>query len=109
MPSNDGDASALRAWLRRQGVSAKRAAEVLHRSGCQTAEQLALYLRFQLPPLEFANGASVARHMRELFGVGASRGRAMIKELGVAGAARHSLALLPCACAYVLQAECLMF
>lgn len=84
--AEDGDARALRQWLRRKGVSERKTTEVLHRSGCRTPEQLALYLRFQLPPLEFANDGSIADHMHTLFGVGARRGRAMISELRVAGA-----------------------
>lgn len=83
----------LQQWLRGHGVSARKTTEVLHKSGCRDTDGLALYLRFQLPPLEYAQPESIDQHMHKLFGVGSRRGRKMVRELNVQGAR-----LFACAC-----------
>lgn len=87
-------ASELMAWLRGHRLSQARATKLVQRSGCTSMDALALYLRFELPPLEYANKEAVAEEMREIFGVGMKRGFRMIEELGVRGAACESPAPL---------------
>lgn len=54
-----GSSRGLAAWLRACGVSDVRIGKLLLRSGCTTPEELRLFLRLQLPPLQFASAASV--------------------------------------------------
>jgi hypothetical protein len=89
------DTQDLRRWLARHRVSDTKVAELLLKSGCSDIQGLALYLRFQLPPLDYANYDSVADHMKTLFGVGSRTGWRMVHELRVAGAVQpHSVCAL---------------
>ena len=76
----------LRAWLKGHHVSSAKIDACLERSGIVNLKQLALYLRLQLPPLDYANEASLREHMRNEFGVWNWRADKMIKGLDIASA-----------------------
>ena len=74
------------AWLRERGVSKRKARDFLQRSGAVTVDNLALYLRFQLPPLQFANIDCVNRDMWYLLGVTGKAARRIIVDLDILSA-----------------------
>lgn len=84
-PSDDRYTSLteVTAWLRARGVSKGGARSFLRRSGCTTVDNVALYLRFQLPPLQFANTDCVNRDMWDLLGVTAGNARRIISDLDI--------------------------
>lgn len=73
-------------WLTRRGVSRSRARKLLLSTGCESTESLAVYLRFQLPPLWDANEDCINTDMREMFGVNAANARRIIQGLDVMSA-----------------------
>ena len=87
-PSDDRYTSLteVTAWLRSRGVSKRAARDFLHRSGCITVDNVALYLRFQLPPLQYANVDSIQRDMWDLLGVTGSKARRIITDLDIVSA-----------------------
>lgn len=84
-PSDDKYTSLteVTAWLRERGVSKRKARDFLRRSGCITVDNVALYLRFQLPPLQFANIDCVNRDMWSLLGVSGKNARRIIVDLDI--------------------------
>lgn len=79
------DAEELMAWLALQGLTPQQATRLLSTSGVHSLHGLALFFRFELPPLWLANTESVRDHMRVLCGIGGQRALRMLSELGVAG------------------------
>lgn len=67
------------------GVSERKAAGFLARARCTTTDEVALFLRMQLPPLRFANAHAVDTEMRTLLGVTGERARALLQKLDVLG------------------------
>eukprot|EP00892_Ulva_mutabilis_P006100 jgi/Ulvmu1/3862/UM018_0081.1 len=84
-PSDDKYTSLteVTAWLRERGVSKGKAREFLRRSGCTSVDGVALYLRFQLPPLQFANVDCINEDMNELMGVTHGKARRIIQDLDI--------------------------
>jgi hypothetical protein len=78
--------TALLKWLAARGTPKRKARQFLMKSGCDSLESMALYLRFQLPPLQYANEDCVNAEMMELFGVGPKNARRIIVDLDVASA-----------------------
>lgn len=73
------------AWLCERGVAESRARDFLRRSGCVTVADVALYLRLQLPPLQFANGDGINDEMRVQLGVAGRAAQRIISDLNIAG------------------------
>lgn len=71
------------AWLMERGVAAAHAAAFRHRSGCDTVSDVALFLRFQLPPLEYANADCIHNDMLELLGVPPSTAQRIVSDLDI--------------------------
>ena len=85
-PSSDGRGhSDAAAWLQERGVRPHNAATFLRRSGCVTVADVALYLRLQLPPLQFANGDGINDEMRVQLGVAGRAAQRIISDLNIAG------------------------
>eukprot|EP00892_Ulva_mutabilis_P012255 jgi/Ulvmu1/9401/UM051_0029.1 len=82
----DGDTRDVGTWLAKRGVSKKNIEKFLDESGCTTLDNMALYLRLQLSPLDLANTDCVNIEMAEIMGVTGKRARAIIKDLNVFGA-----------------------
>lgn len=61
----------------------RKARHFLIQSGCDSLDSMALYLRFQLPPLQFANEDCVNIDMHKMFGVTARNSRRIIVDLDV--------------------------
>ena len=75
--------AAVLKWLTERGVTWERARKFAYLTGCDSIESLAVYLRFQLPPLWDANEDSINIDMREMFGVNAVNTRRIIQGLDV--------------------------
>jgi hypothetical protein len=92
----DSDASNvdIHAWLAKHGVRKQRASSFLAVSGCRSVENVALFLRFQLPPLRLANRASIASELRDLLGVGPRLAHRIVADLSISGVLYHASALL---------------
>jgi hypothetical protein len=86
----------LRAWLKSHHISQKRVDAVLKKSGVANLSQLALWLRLQLPPLIYANKASLREHMRKDFGVWNWRADKMIRQLHIHSEHLHAHAYPLC-------------
>jgi hypothetical protein len=72
------------AWLRERGVRQKAAEKFLQESGCETIQDLAVFLRVKLAPLDYANVDSVNAEMRDILGVNGSRAFRIIKDIDLA-------------------------
>jgi hypothetical protein len=68
------------------GVSQRKATVFLERVRCVTEKELSLFLRFQLPPLEYANDDAVNRDMSALLGVCGRKALRLLQHLDVFGA-----------------------
>ena len=68
------------------GVSKRCAARFLARARCISAREVALFLRLQLPPLQFANAPAVDAEMQDLLGITGKRARQLLQDFGVPGA-----------------------
>lgn len=87
MPARkNSDTRDVVAWLARRGVSKKNIQKFLDTSGCKTVDNVALYLRLQLSPLDLANTDCVNLEMADIMGVTGKRARNIIKDLNVFGA-----------------------
>ena len=75
--------TALLKWLGNHGVGKRKARQFLIRSGCDSLESMAIFLRFQLPPLEYANEDCVNIDMHTMFGVNPRNARRIITDLDV--------------------------
>ena len=75
--------TALLKWLGNHGVGKRKARQFLIRSGCDSLESMAIFLRFQLPPLECANEDCVNIDMHTMFGVNPRNARRIITDLDV--------------------------
>ena len=71
------------AWLQEHDVRPHNAAAFLRRSDCRTVADLAVFLRFQLPPREFASSECIHTEMHELLGVPGSVAQRIISDLGI--------------------------
>ena len=95
-PHRDADArfklmkTAALPWLLERSVSKGKAHEFIGRSGSATAADVALFLRFQLPPLQFANRDSISRAMRSLLGTSGATSRGILRDLGIMRAPPNS-------------------
>lgn len=56
------------------------------RTGCDSLHSIAVYLRFQLPPMHLANWDCVSKEMQSLMGVSGKRAKQVIEDLNVNGA-----------------------
>jgi hypothetical protein len=74
------------AWLRERGVRQKAAERFLQESGCETIQDLAVFLRVKLAPLDYANVDSVNAEMRDILGVNGSQAYRIIKDIDLASA-----------------------
>lgn len=87
--------TALLKWLGNHGVGKRKARQFLIRSGCDSLESMAIFLRFQLPPLEFANEDCVNVDMHNMFGVNPRNAKRIIVDLDVVRTLlRYSTALM---------------
>ena len=94
-PSSDGRGhSDAAAWLQERGVRPHNAATFLRRSGCRTIADLAIFLRFQLPPPEYASSECIHTEMHELLGVPPSAAQRIISGLGIMRAPLPSESLI---------------
>lgn len=73
-------------WLRARGVAAAKARTFMSSSGCKSIDNIALYLRFQLPPLQFANDDGIDDEMRVQLGVTGRAAHRIISDLNIASA-----------------------
>ena len=73
-------------WLRAHGVAASKARTFMRSSGCKSIDNIALYLRFQLPPLQFANDDGIDDEMRVQLGVTGRAAHRIISDLNIASA-----------------------
>lgn len=81
-------------WLVTRGVAARAAHRFVQVTRCETLHDAALYLRFELAPLQLANSDSVNGDMRGLLGCGAHVARRVICDLDVFRAAPLMITLL---------------
>ena len=100
------DAEELMAWLALQGLTPRQATQLISTSGVHSLHGLALFFRFELPPLWLANTESVRDHMRTLCGVGGQRALRMLSELGVAGVIAIKLADIALHCSLICGLVC---
>ena len=56
------------------------------RTGCDSLHSIAVYLRFQLPPMHLANRDSVVKEMQSLMDVSGKNAMSIIDDLNVKGA-----------------------
>jgi hypothetical protein len=77
--------SKVMGWLKERGVRQRAAERLLQESGCQTIQDLAVFLRVKLAPLNYANVDSINDEMRDLLGVSGARAFKIIKDINVAG------------------------
>lgn len=69
-----------------RGVPRSKANAFLKNSRCRNKLDLAVYLRFQLPPFEFGNAASIEEEVEQLFGIRDSKAtRRLLCGLGITG------------------------
>jgi hypothetical protein len=87
--------NALHTWLAQHGVRKHKSKLFLAASGCRTVKDLALYLRFQLPPLRLADRASIATELHELLGVGSHSAHRIVADLNITGTPFFQSILLP--------------
>lgn len=57
----------------------------MYRTGCTSLHSIAVYLRFQLPPLHLANWDGIMHEMDMLMGASSKAARRIIGELDVEG------------------------
>ena len=80
-------------WLVARGVAKRAARRFMEATRCETLHDAALYLRFELAPLQLANSDSVQADMRRLLGCGPRVARRVIADLDVFRAALLKLSL----------------
>ena len=87
---------AVKRWLCDRGVSASKADTFMSTAQCQSLSALALYLRFQLPPLDPQNWPAIGSEVSKLLGIRQRKLQAaMITRLRVKGTS--STSALSCA------------
>lgn len=79
-----GPDSKVMCWLVDRGVRRKTAEQFLRNSGCETTQDLAVFLRVKLAPLAYANVDSINSEMRELLGVNGTNAFRIIKDIDLA-------------------------
>lgn len=73
-------------WLKERGVKQRAAEAFLRESGCETVQDLAVYLRVKLAPLDYANVDSINWEMRDMLGVNGSQAFQIISDIDVPSA-----------------------
>ena len=88
----------VQAWLTQHGVSKRKAEQFLDRAPCRSLRTLAVYLRLQVPPLEYANTDSINTEMLALLGLRGKGARSLLNEAGLQGAAAKRCSIVACRC-----------
>ena len=66
------------------------------RTGCRSLYSIAVYLRFQLPPMHLANWDCVEKEMQHVLGITGRHARRLIADLNVAGGVLSATNTLQC-------------
>jgi hypothetical protein len=83
------DLTELHAWLYEHGVSKHMTQKIVDESGCTAINSFAMYLRFQLPPIQLANRDSISSELRALLGVRPYRAHQIVADLKINGMPGH--------------------